>query len=71
MEVYQEHREDSGHPANPTTGSVEVRDILLGAFACVPPESCEVLILDFICELKLQTYFSKLLSQKAYIKSVT
>lgn len=34
---YQEHKEDSGPPENPIIGSVEVRGILLGAFACVPP----------------------------------
>lgn len=51
---YQEHKDDSGPPENPIIGSVEARDILLGAFACVPPDSCEVLILEFIFELKLE-----------------
>lgn len=65
---YQEHKEDSG-PA--ITGSVKVRDILLGAFACVLPDSYEVLILRVYIWLKIGIHFSKFLSQKVYIKSVT
>lgn len=62
--VFQEHREDSCPPEHPTMGSAEVREILLGDFAYVPPDSYEVLILEFIFELKLQ-----FISQ-TYLKSV-